>query len=105
MSVQPKLERFNQNVLSKFRIYNSIFTTLPFNTITKTGVLLPLFQETCKKGFANGENPTDIVASFFKKYQARRSHESQLNLIFRFIQKQIITWKSEAEAGLATHFL
>lgn len=102
MSVQPKLERFNQNVLSKFRIYNSIFTTLPFNTITKTGVLLPLFQETCKKGFANGENPTDIVASFFKKYQARRSHESQLNLIFRFIQyieRQVVLFDAIEDAA------
>ena len=102
MSIQPRLERFNQNVLAKFRIYNSIFTTLPFNTITKTGVLLPLFQETCKKGFANGDNPTDIVASFFKKYQARRSHESQLNLIFRFIQyieRQVVLFDAIEDAA------
>ncbi len=105
MSIQPRLERFNQNVLAKFRIYNSIFTTLPFNTITKTGVLLPLFQETCKKGFANGENPTDIVASFFKKYQARRSHESQLNLIFRFIQyieRQVVLFDAIEDAAFTT---
>ena len=86
MSVQPKLQRFNQHVLSKYQIYNSIFMTLPFDSITKTGVLLPLFHETCKKGFNNGDDPTAIVASFFKKYQARRNKESQLNLLFRFIQ-------------------
>ena len=40
MSVEPKLARFKQNVLSKYQIYNSIFMTLPFDTITKTGVLL-----------------------------------------------------------------
>ena len=105
MSIQPRLERFNQNVLAKFRIYNSIFTTLPFNTITKTGVLLPLFQETCKNGFANGENPTDIVASFFKKYQARRSHQSQLNLIFRFIQyieRQVVLFDAIEDAAFPT---
>ncbi|WP_339918032.1 phosphoenolpyruvate carboxylase [Yeosuana marina] len=86
MSVEPKLARFKQNVLSKYQIYNSIFMTLPFNSITKTGVLLPLFHETCKKGFANGDNPTTIVDTFFKKYQARRTTESQINLLFRFIQ-------------------
>ncbi|WP_166962627.1 phosphoenolpyruvate carboxylase [Yeosuana marina] len=86
MSVEPKLARFKQNVLSKYQIYNSIFMTLPFDSITKTGVLLPLFHETCKKGFANGDNPTTIVDTFFKKYQARRTTESQINLLFRFIQ-------------------
>ena len=68
MSVEPKLVRFKQNVLSKFQIYNSIFMTLPFDSITKTGVLLPLFHETCKKGFANEDDPTTIVDTFFKKY-------------------------------------
>ncbi len=67
MSTQPKLTRFNQNVLSKYQIYNSIFMTLPFDAIAKTGVLLPLFHETCKKGFSKGEDPTTIVNSFFKK--------------------------------------
>ena len=70
MSTQPKLTRFNQNVLSKYQIYNSIFMTLPFDTITKTGALLPLFHETCQKGFNNGDNPTTIVDAFFNKYQA-----------------------------------
>ena len=50
MSVEPKLKRFNQNVLSKYQIYNSVFMTLPFETLSKTVVLLPLFYETCKKG-------------------------------------------------------
>lgn len=86
MSVEPKLSRFKHNVLSKYQIYNSIFMTLPFDTITKTGVLLPLFHETCKKGFENGDDPTTIVDTFFKKYQARRSKPSQINLLFRFIQ-------------------
>ena len=70
MPLQPKLTRFNQNVLSKYQIYNGIFMTLPFDTITKTGVLLPLFHETCKNGFEDGHNPTVIVDTFFKKYQA-----------------------------------
>ena len=72
MPTQPNLTRFNQNVLSKYQIYNSIFMTLPFDAVTKTGALLPLFHETCQKGFANQDNPTAIVDSFFKKYQARR---------------------------------
>lgn len=102
MSTQPKLNRFKQNVMSKYQIYNSIFMTLPFDTITKTGVLLPLFHETCKKGFANGDNPTTIVATFFKKYQARRSKDSQINLLFRFIQyieRQVVLFDAIEDAA------
>ncbi|WP_027137898.1 phosphoenolpyruvate carboxylase [Gaetbulibacter saemankumensis] len=102
MSVEPKLARFKQNVLSKYQIYNSIFMTLPFDTITKTGVLLPLFHETCKKGFANGDDPTTIVDTFFKKYQGRRSKESQINLLFRFIQyieRQVVLFDAVEDAA------
>ncbi|TVZ58137.1 phosphoenolpyruvate carboxylase type 1 [Flavobacteriaceae bacterium MAR_2010_105] len=102
MSTQPKLVRFNQNVLSKYQIYNSIFMTLPFMTITKTGVLIPLFHETCVKGFANGDNPTTIVETFFKKYQARRTKESQINLLFRFIQyieRQVVLFDAIEDAA------
>jgi len=102
MSAQPKLTRFNQNVLSKYQVYNSIFMTLPFDTITKTGALLPLFYETCNKGFTAGENPTTIVNSFFKKYQARRSDKSQINLLFRFIQyieRQVVLFDAIEDAA------
>lgn len=102
MSVEPKLARFKQNVLFKYQIYNSIFMTLPFDTITKTGVLLPLFHETCKKGFVNGDDPTTIVDTFFKKYQARRTKESQINLLFRFIQyieRQVVLFDAIEDAA------
>ena len=102
MSVEPKLTRFKQNVLSKYQIYNSVFMTLPFDTITKTGALLPLFHETCKKGFANGDDPTTIVDTFFKKYQARRSSQSQINLLFRFIQyieRQVVLFDAVEDAA------
>lgn len=102
MSKQPKLTRFNQNVLSKYQIYDSIFTTLPFETINRTGVLLPLFHATCKKGFENGEDPTSIVETFFKKYQARRSPGSQIGLLFRFIQyieRQVVLFDAIEDAA------
>ncbi|WP_452225084.1 phosphoenolpyruvate carboxylase [Lacinutrix chionoecetis] len=102
MSTQPKLTRFNQNVLAKYQIYNSIFMTLPFDSITKTGVLLPLFHETCKKGFANKEDPTTIVETFFKKYQGSRSAKSQIDLLFRFIQyieRQVVLFDAIEDAA------
>jgi phosphoenolpyruvate carboxylase len=102
MAVQPKLDRFKQNVLSKFQIYNSIFMTLPFDNITKTGVLLPLFHETCEKGFKAGEDPTTIVQTFFQKYQARRTKKSQIKFLFKFIQyieRQVVLFDAIEDAA------
>ncbi|WP_339893276.1 phosphoenolpyruvate carboxylase [uncultured Algibacter sp.] len=102
MSVEPKITRFNQNVLSKYQIYNSIFMTLPFDSVNKTGVLLPLFHETCKKGFEKGDDPSTIVEAFFKKYQARRDKQSQINLLFRFIQyieRQVVLFDAIEDAA------
>lgn len=104
MAVQPRLARFNTNVLQKYQVYNGIFMTLPFDTLSKTVALLPLFYETCKKGFENGEDPTTIVQSFFKKYQGRRSEESQINLLFRFIQyieRQVVLFDAVEDAAFS----
>ncbi|WGH77007.1 phosphoenolpyruvate carboxylase [Tenacibaculum tangerinum] len=102
MSKLPKIRRFKENVEAKYKIYNSIFMTLPFSSITKTGVLLPLFHETCKKGYEKGDDPTVIVNTFFKKYQARRDEKSQINLLFRFIQyieRQVVLFDAIEDAA------
>ncbi len=98
----PKLTRFNENVLAKYRIYNSIFMTLPFDTISKTGVMLPLFHEICENGFSNKKNPTEIVESFFKAYHTNPTEEEKINLLFRFIQyieRQVVLFDAIEDAA------
>jgi phosphoenolpyruvate carboxylase len=102
MSGLPKLARFNENVLSKYQIYNSIFMTLPFDTISNTGVLLPLFHEVCKKGFPEGKNPTEIVNTFFQKYQENPTEKEKTDLLFRFIQyieRQVVLFDAIEDAA------
>jgi phosphoenolpyruvate carboxylase len=102
MTGLPKLARFNENVLSKYQIYNSIFMTLPFDTINNTGVLLPLFHELCKKGFQEGKNPTDIVDAFFSKYQENPTAKEKTDLLFRFIQyieRQVVLFDAIEDAA------
>jgi len=104
MYQQPKLNRFNENVLAKYQIYNSIFMTLPFDKIEKTGVLLPLFHELCKKGFEKGRNPTEIINQFFDKYKENPSEKSQINLLFKFIQyieRQVVLFDAIEDASFA----
>ena len=102
MYTLPKIERFNQNVLSKYHIYNSVFITLPFDAIDNTGVLLPLFSEVCDSGFKNNLTPIDIVNSFTNKYLDTVSEEEKINLLFRFIQyveRQIVLFDAIEDAA------
>ena len=59
-----KKERFNEKVLSKYNIYNSIFSTLPYENIYNTGYMLPLFSELCKSSYEKNMDPESIVESF-----------------------------------------
>ncbi|SCY41205.1 Phosphoenolpyruvate carboxylase, type 1 [Flavobacterium anhuiense] len=102
MYTLPKIERFNQDVLSKYHIYNSVFITLPFDSIDNTGVLLPLFTETCETGFKKQETPKEIVDFFSNKYLNNASEEEKIDLMFRFIQyieRQIVLFDAIEDAA------
>ena len=102
MYTLPKIERFNQNVLSKYNIYNSVFLTLPFDAIDNTGVLLPLFSEVCGMGFKNNWSPKQIVDFFAAKYLDKPSEEHKIDLMFRFIQyveRQIVLFDAIEDAA------
>ena len=76
--------------------------TLPYDTISNTGVLLPLFHDICKNGFEQGKNPTEIVDAFFKKYQDNPTEEEKINLLFRFIQyieRQVVLFDAIEDAA------
>ncbi|OXA81649.1 Phosphoenolpyruvate carboxylase, type 1 [Flavobacterium aquidurense] len=102
MYTLPKIERFNQDVLSKYHIYNSVFITLPFDSIDNTGVLLPLFTETCETGFRKQETPKEIFDFFSNKYLNNASETEKIDLMFRFIQyieRQIVLFDAIEDAA------
>lgn len=102
MYTLPKIERFNQDVLSKYHIYNSVFITLPFDSIDNTGVLLPLFTETCETGFKKQETPKEIFDFFSGRYLNNASETEKIDLMFRFIQyieRQIVLFDAIEDAA------
>ncbi|PWA04724.1 phosphoenolpyruvate carboxylase [Flavobacterium psychrotolerans] len=102
MYTLPKIERFNQEVLSKYNIYNSVFITLPFDSIDNTGVLLPLFTELCENGFKKQETPKEIVDFYTEKYLQSASESDKIDLMFRFIQyieRQIVLFDAIEDAA------
>lgn len=102
MYTLPKNERFNQEVLSKYNIYNSVFITLPFDSIDNTGALLPLFTDLCDNGFKKHETPKEIINFFADKYLQNSSENDKIDLMFRFIQyieRQIVLFDAIEDAA------
>ncbi|WP_298520955.1 phosphoenolpyruvate carboxylase [uncultured Kordia sp.] len=103
MSRKPKLERFKENVSSKYQIYNSIFMTLPFDGISNTGVLLPLFSEICEEGYKRDKNPSQIMDKFFERYVEKdKTEKEKVQLLFRFIQyieRQVVLFDAVEDAA------
>ncbi len=102
MNREPRLDRFNDNVLAKYQVYNSIFLTLPYDDIKKTGALLPLFLEICETGFKQNKNPSEIVERFFNKYGEDPSEQEKIDLLFRFIQyieRQVVLFDAIEDAS------
>lgn len=99
---KPKIERFNESVLSKYQIYNSLFLTLPFDNISNTGAYLPLFAEMCQKGYDQNQDPTTIVNDFFDSFFKNTPEEERISLLFKFIQyieRQVVLFDAIEDAS------
>jgi len=104
MARKTKIERFNDNVLSKFEIYNSLFLTLPFDSLKKSSLYLPLFSKHCKKGFDAKKSPLQIVQEFFESYGPEMSEKEKHDLLFGFIQyieRQVVLFDAIEDASFA----
>ncbi len=102
MYTLPKIERFNQDVLSKYHIYNSVFITLPFHSIDNTGALLPLFTDICDTGFKKQKTPKEIVDFFSQRYLHNATEQDKIDIMFRFIQyieRQIVLFDAIEDAA------
>ena len=99
-----KKERFNDKVLSRFNLYNSIFSTLPYESIANTGVMLPLFEAECVKGYEKNLNPSQIVENFFNLYMNQTDESEKISLLFRFIQyieRQVVLFDAVEDASFS----
>lgn len=104
MSVESSrgLQQFKNAVGIKFQLYNSLFTSLPFHRIEKTGILLSLLLNMCEEGYKNKKSPTEIIEDFFTKHTTYKDPKDRLDLLFRFIQfteRQIVLFDALEDAA------
>ncbi|MEO8582238.1 MAG: phosphoenolpyruvate carboxylase [Flavitalea sp.] len=96
------LQQFKNYVGIKFQLYNSLFTSLPFHRIEKTGILLSLLVNNCEEGYKKKQSPSEIIQEFFQKHTSFATEEDRLDLLFRFIQyveRQVVLFDALEDAA------
>ena len=96
------LQQFNNNVSIKFQLYNSLFSSLPFHRIEKTGILLSMLLSNCDEGFKKKMSPTAIIEDFFKKHTTYKQEQEKLDMLFRIIQyveRQVVLFDALEDAA------
>ncbi|GGB15233.1 phosphoenolpyruvate carboxylase [Puia dinghuensis] len=104
MNYQPSqgLAQFKNLVGIKFQLYNSLFTSLPFHRIEKTGILLSLLLTICEDGYKKKQSPEQILEDFFRKHTACVGEREKADTLFRFVQyveRQIVLFDALEDAA------
>lgn len=96
------LERFQNYVAVKFQLYNSLFLSLPFDRVEKTGILLSLFLSNCEEGFEEKKSTPQIVDEFFSQRTTIKTETDKIDLLLRFVQyaeRQVVLFDALEDAA------
>src|ERR1044072_7746056 len=96
------LQQFKNLVGLKFQLYNSLFTSLPFHRIERTGILLSLLLTICEDGYKKKQSPVQILEDFFNKHTSLTNEREKLDVLFRFIQyveRQVVLFDALEDAA------
>lgn len=95
------LQQFRNEVGIRFQLYNSLFTSLPFHRIEKTGILLSLLSNNCEEGYKKNLSPIRIIDDFFSKHTSYINEKEKTDLLFRFVQyveRQVVLFDALEDA-------
>ena len=102
MKQSTALQQFKNQVGIKYQLYNSLFTSLPFHRIEKTGILLSLLLSNCEEGYMRKMSPTEILEDFFNRHTQYGSDRDRADLLFRFVQyveRQVVLFDALEDAA------
>lgn len=102
MSASANLSVFQSQVAIKFQLYNSLFTSLPFHRIEKTGILVSLLLLNCEEGYKKKRAPLEIIQDFFNKQTNIHVEQEKIDLLFRFVQyieRQVVLFDALEDAA------
>jgi phosphoenolpyruvate carboxylase len=97
------LQQFQDQVGYKFQLYNSLFLSLPYDRIEKTGILLSLFVYNCEEGYEQKHlSPLETIEGFFSNHTSITKDEEKIDLLFRFVQyaeRQVVLFDALEDAA------
>ena len=96
------LQKYRNEVGIRFQLYNSLFTSLPFHRIEKTGILLSLLSSNCEEGYKKNLSPIRIIDEFFTKHTSYINEKDKTDLLFRFVQyleRQVVLFDALEDAA------
>ncbi|GGC03077.1 phosphoenolpyruvate carboxylase [Dyadobacter sediminis] len=100
---------FQDAVVTKYNIFNSLFLSLPYRGIFQTGSLLPILTQQSETGFQEGKSPKEIIEHFFSELLETATPKERADLLFAFIQyieRQVVLFDSVEDAAFdLTHDL
>ena len=101
------LIKYRNEVGIRFQLYNSLFTSLPFHRIEKTGILLSLLSSNCEEGYKKNLSPIRIIDEFFTKHTSYINEKDKTDLLFRFVQyleRQVVLFDALEDAAFKEVF-
>ncbi len=95
---------FVKEVKNKFNVYNSLFLNLPYPNVSNIGILIPLLYEVCKLGLERGNEPIEILDTFFRAHTQFKTEEEKIDFMFRVIQyveRQVVLYDSVEDSAFS----
>lgn len=102
MKLNQRKALFENEVLTRFDLFKSLFLTLPFQRVKDTGTILPFFTVHCEKGVKENLSPEEIINNFFEQYGKYIKGEDKIDLLFRIIQyieRQVVLFDAIEDAS------
>lgn len=102
MKLSQKQVVFENEVLTRFELFKSLFLTLPFQRVKHTGTLLPFFASHCEQGVEQHLAPEEIIDSFFGQYEQYVQEEDRIDLLFRivqYIERQVVLFDAVEDSS------
>lgn len=97
-----KIALFKKEVFDRYQKYAKRFLALPFEDLPEAGGLLTKFADFCSKELKLQRSPAEIVPQFFDEVAHLTTSESQINLLFwflQFIERQVVLFDAIEDAA------
>lgn len=98
---------YQEEVATRFTVYNSLFLDLPYDHIYRTGTMLPMLQQLSHSGYEEGKEPAEIIQQFKQEILGVKQETELHKLLFQLIQyieRQVLLFDSIEDAAFEKIF-